>query len=171
MRHVRSLGFDHLEARKLLTTSAHHALALSPPKIVTVPVVLDGTLAVDNNAASMSTDDYGDTTTSTPVAGVINGLGKVRGVWNESADSFGDYLGPDTLRLRDPQGVFVLTFNTAKLGKAQKTPQKTYYYQFPQQLAAGTGAYVKATESGTIDLNTNAARNTVESLTLATGTS
>ncbi len=76
MRHVRSLGFEDLEARKLLSTAkahpAAHRTVHSAP--VTVPLVLDGTIKVDNGAASSVTNLDGSTTTSTPAAGTLRVL-------------------------------------------------------------------------------------------------
>jgi hypothetical protein len=161
MRHVRSLDFDGLETRKLMTKAhaAHPA----------VPLVLDGTLAVDQKAATTTTDYAGDTLKATPVSGVLGGVGKVKGVWNEGADYYGDSLGPDTIQLHNPQGTFVISFDTAKLGKVHRTPQGGYFDGLPQQVHGGTGAYARATESGSIVVNTNAARTSAQSLTLSTG--
>ena len=94
MSHVRSLCFEALEERKLL--SRGHIVAHAKHAAVATPLVLNGTLTVDNKATTTSMDDQGDTTTSIPVAGQLGTLGEVRGIWNESADSEGDYLGPDT---------------------------------------------------------------------------
>jgi hypothetical protein len=166
MRHVRSLDFDALETRQLLTKA--HLVAHSAPAVAMVPLVLDGTLAVDNSATSTTMNDDGGTTTSIPVAGVLAGLGKVRGIWNESVDSFGDYVGPDTIQLHDPHGTFVVAFSTANPGKAQRTAQGTVFHEVAQRVHGGTGTYAKASESGTIELNTNPARTLVKSLTMNT---
>jgi hypothetical protein len=166
MRHVHPLGFEDLEVRMLLSTKAHHAVAHTAPAAVTVPLVLNGTLTVDQKAASASEDDLGDLTTSIPVAGELAGLGEVRGFWNHSDDSFGDYLGPDTIQLRDSQGTFVIVFNDANPGKAHRTATGAVFNPIPQRVHGGTGAYARASESGTIALSTNAARTVVESITL-----
>lgn len=169
MRHARPLAFEGLEARKLLSRA--HPAAARPAAAEKTPMVLDGTLAVDNKAASTSTDAEGDTTTAIPVAGTINGLGEVHGVWDETDDAYGDYLGPDTIQLRDAQGAIAVSFNAGTLGKPHRGANKTVYYQLPQRLTAGQGAYAHDTETGTIQLDMNAARNAVASLTLATGKS
>ena len=84
-----------------------------PRRPAATPVVLNGTLNVDNNpnATTTTTNDDGSMTTSVPVAGQLGALGQVRGIWNETVDSFGDYEGPDTLILHDAKGAFVVAFN------------------------------------------------------------
>ena len=62
----------------------------------------------------------GGYTTSVPVSGQLNGLGQVHGVWYESTDQFGDYLGPDTITLHDAQGGFTIAFSNASPGPAHK---------------------------------------------------
>jgi hypothetical protein len=169
MRHVRALGFDALETRQLLS-KAHHVAAHIAPALAAVPLVLDGTLTVNNKGASVTTNGDGSSTTSTPVAGVLAGLGQVRGIWNESVDSFGQYQGPDTILLHDPQGTFVIAFNTAKLGKARRTAQGDVFHQLAQHVYDGTGAYARASESGTLEMNTNTAGKVIVSMTLNTPT-
>jgi len=41
-------------------------------------------------------------------------------------------------------------------------------YEHPQRIYGGTGAYARASESGSIELTTNAARTEVVSMTLHT---
>jgi hypothetical protein len=165
MSHVRALSFDALEARKLLTQS-HIAAPHTTPMIVAAPVVLDGTLAVDNNLATSNTNADGSSTSSTPVAGNLGALGKVRGVWNENQDEFGDPTGVDVLRLHTSKGSLIITFDTLNVVKAHAAPHGAVYYQRAQQFYSGTGAYTHATESGMIDLTTNHSRTQIVSLTL-----
>ena len=75
MRHTRSLCFDSLEERKLLSraTSGPHAR----PAVTATSLVLTGTLRVQNKAAKTSMDPQGDVMTSTPVAGQLGTLGQV----------------------------------------------------------------------------------------------
>jgi hypothetical protein len=176
MRHVRPLGFDDLEARKLLT-KVHHAavhadpVPASPPAQVAAPLVLDGTLAANNKAAQVITDDYGDQTTATPVSGVLGGLGVVRGTWDESADQYGNYLDPDTIQLHNSKGSFVLAFDATTTGQGQQTAQGIVYDGATQQLEDGTGAYARASESGFIQMNLKPRGSVVESLTVSSNKS
>ena len=84
----------------------------------------------------------GGYTTSVPVSGQLNGLGKVHGVWYESTDQFGDYLGPDTITLRGAQGGFTIAFSNASPGPAHKNGH-TVYYQHAQRFDGGSGAYAE----------------------------
>src|SRR5262249_22588751 len=90
MSHVHSLDFEALETRELLS-STHHAGTHSKPTVATVPLVIDGTVAVNNNAAVSDENLDGGTTTSVPLTGQLGALGKVTGVWHESTDGYGDY--------------------------------------------------------------------------------
>ena len=166
MRRIRSLRFDVLETRMLLS-KAH--VAMTGAVAGGAPLVLEGKLTVDTKAASTSMNTDGSTTTTEPVAGRLGALGVVHGVWNESVDSYGDYLGPDTLRLHTPNGAFVLTFNNQSPGPAHAAGRGTVYYQHVQRLYAGNGAYAGDSESGTIKLFTNHARTNVVSLELSSG--
>jgi hypothetical protein len=165
MSHVRALGFDALEARKLLT-AAHIAAPHTTPMIVATPVVLNGTLTVDNNQVDSTTNADGSSTSSTPVAGRLGALGKVRGVWNTNLDEFGDPTGTDVLRLHAAKGSLIITFNTVNTVKPHPAAHGAVYYPRAQVLYSGTGAYSGATESGMIDLTTNHGRNQIVSLTL-----
>ena len=122
MKHVHSLRFESLEARQLLSR-AHVLVAVAhaarPPA---TPVVLNGTLTVDNNpdasstirnAETTTTNEDGFMTTSVPVAGQLGALGQIHGIWDETVDSFGDYEGPDTLTLHASNGTLVVAFNNA----------------------------------------------------------
>jgi len=165
MSHRRALGFDALEGRTLLSGSrvaVHH----STPMIAATPVVLDGTLAVDNNSANITTNPDGTSISSTPVAGRLGALGKVRGVWNVGLDTFGDTTGVNALRLHAPKGSLVISFSTVNTVKPHPAARGAVYYPRAQQLVAGTGAYAKATESGMIDLTTNPGRKQTVSLAL-----
>jgi hypothetical protein len=169
MSHVRSLNFESLEERKLL--SRGHIVAQAKHAVVATALVLNGTLTVNNKGTTVSMDEQGDTTTSTPVAGQLGTLGQVRGIWNESADSEGDYVGPDTLQLHNAKGSFVVAFNADNPGQLHRVAGGAVYYQHPQHVSGGTRAYARAKESGSIDLTTNTARTIVESMTLSTQTS
>ena len=169
MSHVRSLCFDALEERKLL--SAGHIVAHPKHAVVATPLVLNGTLAVDSKGTTTSMDEQGDTTTSTPVAGQLGTLGKVRGVWNESADSEGDYLGPDTLQLHNAKGSFTVAFNADNPGQLHRIAGGGVYYEHPQLVSGGARAYARAKESGSIELTTNTVRTVVESMTITTQSS
>jgi hypothetical protein len=170
MSHVRALGFDALEDRKLLSRS-HVAAPHTTPMVVATPVVLDGTLAVDNSAAASTSNPDGSTTTSTPVAGRLGALGKVRGVWNQTVDEFGDLDGPNVLRLAVPKGSLIVTFNTLTAIKAHPTGHGDFYYPRAQQVLEGTGAYAGAVETGMIDLTTNHSKSEITSLVLSTANS
>jgi hypothetical protein len=129
--------------------------------------VLNGTLTVQNSAATTNENLDGGYTNSVPVSGQLSGLGEVRGIWYESSDSMGDYLGPDTITLHGAQGGFTIAFSNGTSGPAHKTAQHTVYYQHSQKVISGSGAYAGAKESGSLDLNMNAAHTTVESITLS----
>ncbi len=167
MRNVHSLQFDALEPRKLLT-KAHVVAAHAVPAAVAAPLVLDGTLTVNNHAATTNMNDDGSSTTSTPVSGQLGALGEVRGTWDESVDEFGDYMGPDTLRLRGPKGTIFIAFSNQDPGKPHPSAHGAVYHEETQRLYEGTGAYARPSESGTIDLTSNAARTAIASLTLQT---
>jgi hypothetical protein len=129
--------------------------------------MLAGTLTVVNRAANTSPNLAGGDTTSAPVKGQLAGLGQVHGVWYESTDSFGNYLGPDTVTLRDAQGAFTIAFSNAMPGPAHSNGPHAVYYQHAQHVISSSGTYAGATESGSIDLNMNAAHTTVVSMTLS----
>ena len=112
MRHLRSLCFESLEERKLLSRA--HFGAHVRPAVTATSLVLTGTLRVHNNAATTSTDAQGDVMTSTPVVGQLGTMGPVRGTWNETSGQYGDYMGPDTLQLHTSKGSFIVAFSAAK---------------------------------------------------------
>jgi len=170
MKHVRSLRFEALEARQLLSRAHVHAAVSHAARPAATPVVLNGTLTVDNNPSATTTtqNEDGSMTTSVPVAGQLGALGQVHGIWNETVDSFGDYEGPDTLTLHDSNGALVVAFNNASSTPADVKVRGAVSYEHPQRIYGGTGAYARASESGSIELTTNAARTEVVSMTLHT---
>ena len=162
MSHVHSLRFESLEGRELLSRA--HAALMPPrptprPAAAAGPLVLDGTLTVNNKAATRSRHEPGRRlmTMSVPVSGQLDGLGKVHGVWYESTDQYGDYLGPDTITLHGAQGRFTIAFSNAN---SRARPQERPPHRLLPARPANRwrhGRLRRATESGTIDLNKNAA--------------
>jgi hypothetical protein len=167
MSHLRSLCFDSLEVRKLLS-NAHASMAHAKPAVVATPIVLNGTLKVDNKAAATTMNADSSTTTTIPVSGQLSALGQVRGTWAESSDQYGDYEGPDTIQLRGAKGTIVIAFSNASHMPISHTSRGSISYQHPQLLFSGTRAYSRASESGFIMLTTNPAHNSIESMTLTT---
>ncbi len=165
MSRAHSPRFDALEARELLS-GAHAARAHAAPAAIAAPLVLDGTLTADQHAAVTTTNLDGGYTTSVPVSGRLGGLGQVHGVWSESTDATGQYLGPDTVTIHGSQGSLTIAFSDATPGPAHRTGPHSVSYRHAQRLTDGTGAYARATERGTIALNMNAAHSAVASLTL-----
>ncbi len=170
MKHVRSLRFEGLEARQLLSRAHVHAAVAHLARPALTPVALNGTLSVDNNPNEMNTveNEDGSTTTSVPVAGQLTGLGEVHGIWDETVDSFGDYEGPDTLTIHAPNGAVVVAFNNASSKPLDPKVHGAVSYEHPQMVIGGTGAYARPLETGTIELTTNAARTEIVSMTLHT---
>src|SRR5271166_2434893 len=115
MKRVHSLRFEALEARQLLSRAHVHVAVARAGRPALTPVVLNGALNVDNNPIATTTtqNEDGSMTTSVPVTGQLGALGDVRGIWNETVDSFGDYEGPDTLTLHTSNGALVVAFNNA----------------------------------------------------------
>ena len=167
MSYARFLVFESLEERKLLS-NAHVTAAHAKPAAVRTPLVLSGTLTVDSKAASTTMNEDGSTTTSIPVSGQIAALGKVHGMWDENADQYGDYEGPDTIQLRGAKGMVVIAFSNANPGPANHNVNGSVSYQHPQIFDGGTKAYSRGAESGSIVLTTNAAHNSIASMTLTT---
>jgi hypothetical protein len=167
MSHARELRFEALEARNLLSGAAHVAPSARHAAAATA-LVLNGTLNVDNSASSTTTDVEGDTITSTPVKGKLGALGEVHGTWTESADEFGDYLGPDTLQIRAANGTFVVAFSEQRTSGRHRIAGGAVTYQAPQIASNGTGAYARTTESGLIQFTTNSAHTSVANMTLST---
>ena len=170
MSHVRSLDFDALEARELLSrahhAATHHAKAHAKPAAAATPLVIAGTLTVNNHAAISNTNMDSSSTTSVPVTGQLGALGTVSGVWYESTDSFGEYMGPDTITLHGSQGSFTIAFSNASPGPAHRTGPHAVYYQHAMHIEGGTGAYRGDTGTGSIDLNMNAKHTAVQTITL-----
>jgi hypothetical protein len=100
---------------------------------------------------------------------VLAGVGKVKGTWDAGANYYGDPLGTDTIQLKGPQGTFTVTFDPARLGKEHPVPGGEAFAGIPQQVRGGSGAYARASETGSIVVTTNAAKTAVESMTLSTG--
>jgi hypothetical protein len=167
MSHVRSISFDSLESRQLLS-KAHVVAAHAKPAVAATLLVLNGTLTVDNKAASTTMNEDGSTTTSIPVSGQLSALGQVRGTWEESSDQYGDYEGPDTIQLRGSKGSIVIAFSDASHLPISHPGRGSVSYQHPQLLFSGTRAYSRTTEGGLITLTTNPARNSIETMTLTT---
>jgi hypothetical protein len=162
MKRNYSLGFDPLEARKLLTT-AH----VSTPQPI-VPIAINGTLTVNPNDSTQFENPDSSWTTTVPVSGVINGLGKVKGTWETSVDPYGDYMGPDLLELqtKTPKGSFDIAFNNVNTTKPTKVSPGVGFYQHGQHLEQGTGAYSHVSESGSIELMVNDKKGSVTSMVL-----
>ena len=147
------LCVEWLETRQLLS-GAHQALPHVKHAVASTPLVITGTLTVDNNAATTTTDAEGDVMTSTPVAGQLEALGEVHGVWETVDDEYGDYMGPDMMQLHSASGTFVVAFN-----ESTEHPHHVagggVQYSDAQNASEGTGAYAGSRESGTIALTTN----------------
>lgn len=177
MKRVHSLRFDTLETRQLLSTThaavAHGAHGARAARATTVPLVLNGTLTVNNNPAltSITTNVDDSMTTSVQVSGQLGPLGEVHGVWSTSVDEFGDYDGPDTLVLHNSKGSFGVAFNDQNAKPTAAKAHGALSYEHAQVVLGGNGAYARATESGSIEVNTNAARTEIVSLTLMTKSS
>jgi hypothetical protein len=107
MKQIQWPDFEALEARKLLSR-APAAIAHDQPAAAG-PIVLNGTLTVDDKAATTEMNADGSSTTVFPVSGQLGALGTVHGVWDNSVDAYGDYLGPDTLSVHNAKGGVLLT--------------------------------------------------------------
>jgi hypothetical protein len=166
MRRDRSIQFDNLEARKLLTTA--QVAAVHP----VVPVNLNGTLTVNVNDSSQSENIDSSWTTTVPVSGTLDGYGKVKGVWSTSIDQLGDYDGPDTIQLtlqsKTEKGSLTIDFNNNNPGKPTKVSTGLGFYQHGQQLASGSGVFAHTSENGSIELMDNLKKGDVTSIVLIT---
>jgi hypothetical protein len=167
MRHVHSLRLENLEARRLLSKGTV-AVARTAPAEVGTPLVLDGKLAVDSNAAFETQNSDGSLTTTTPVTGRLGILGKIHGVWNETVDQFGDVEGLDALRLRGANGTIVLEFNNQSPGRAHPAGHGTVYYEEAQRIGASAGGYAGSSESGSLEIIPNTGRSAIVSMVLHT---
>ena len=163
MRQDRSLRFECLEDRSLLSTvhysAAHHAAA-------TVPVVLSGTLSVNNHATTSAMNGDGSSTVTAPLKGQVGGMGQVRGIWEETTDSFGGFSGPDMIRLHNAKGTVVLTFDNQNSASPHRDANGAFYYEHTQRALGGTGAFAHAAESGTIQLLMRTPKANVNSIVL-----
>jgi hypothetical protein len=169
MNHGRSLVFEALEGRMLLSGAHAAGHGAKARDAAAVPLVLDGTLTVNNRQAISNPDSTTSTTTNAvPIVGLLSGLGKVHGYWYEETDNYGDDLGPDVLSLHSSQGTFTVDFNDATSGPAHSTGHGTVYYQHAQIARGDTGDFSGETESGTLNLNMNRAHTEVQSITLNT---
>jgi hypothetical protein len=168
MKHAHCIGFDFLESQQL--QSRVDPPVAHPARVLAAPRVLDGTLSVDtkSNAISSTMNADGSSTMSVAVAGQLGSLGPVHGVWYESQDAFGEYQGPDTLRLRDAKGTLTIAFNNVNRSPSHAKVHGALNDEHTQRFYTGTGAYARASESGTIELTTNAAQTHVVSMTLHT---
>jgi hypothetical protein len=168
MRHVLSRRFDALEARKLLST-AHVAAATPAPATA---LVLNGPLAVDVKSPTAIDNLDGSITTSVSISGRFGALGKGFGVWNDSVDELGDYLGPDTLVLKFDnhysKGTITLEFNNVNTGKAHPMGHGQGYFQHAERFESGTGDFANASQKGSVNVIVNSKNGTVEGLSLVT---
>jgi hypothetical protein len=158
--HVHSLSFERLEARQLLSNT-HVAVGNAAPALV-----FNGTLTVDNNPGVSSTIRNGEglMTTKVPVAGQLGTVGQVYGKWEVTVDAHGSSAAPDELALRDSKGSFVVAFTPP----AHPKEGGGVSYERPQVVLGGTGAYAKASETGSVEVTTDAAGTQVVRLTLQT---
>ncbi len=168
---ARTFSLDVLEDRKLMTAAHRVARPHATPMIAGTPLVLTGTLAVDNSLSSSIDNPDGSTTTSTPLAGNLSSLGKVQGVWNSTVDEFGDQAGPNVLRIANSKGSVIITFNTATTAKAHAAGHGSVYYARAQKLYTATGAYAGDTESGMLDMTSNDSKSDIVSVTLKSANS
>ena len=159
MIHGRSLSFEALEERKLLSRGHIGSCQASGRRD---PVVLNGTLTSQNKGTTVSMDDQGDTTTSIPVSGQLGTLGRCPRNLERERRFRGGLPRARTLQLHNAKGSFIVAFNADNPGQLHRIAGGGVYYQHPQLVSGGTRAYARATESGTIELNTNSARTVVE---------
>ena len=165
MRHHHSPRFEPLEARNL-QSKVHVAAAHPAAAAAAAPVAIVGTLTVSKTGKTSVMNGDGSWTTSVPVSGDLGAVGEVKGDWNQTVDAYGDYEAPDVLRLSNAKGTVYLVFNSQSAGPMQKVGTGTIEKEHAQKLYSGTGAYAKATESGTIEVVSNSAQTVVKSLTL-----
>lgn len=168
MKRARPLCIESLESRQLLSTG-RFAVGLAAPAALD-PLVLDGSLRVDYSLqrSSLVKNFDGSLTRTVPVAGRLGAMGRVRGIWSESVDSYGNYDGPDTLVVGNSKGTVIVSFfnqNPAWAGTKRRRPTS---FVHTQQVLMGSRAYEGATEIGTIVLTTRAEQTRPYSLTLHT---
>ncbi len=166
MTRKHSLEFEPLEARKLLAHAhAHHAV-VHATAVAAAPLVIDGTLSVNNRSAVMTTNPDGSSTSETPVSGVLGSMGKFQGTWYESVDAYGSYQGPDTIQLHNSKGAILIAFNDQNPVKAGSSSQSALARVYSQKVLGGAGAYAKATETGTVEVVLNPAKTGVKTMEL-----
>ncbi|HWE39490.1 MAG TPA: hypothetical protein VG406_23265 [Isosphaeraceae bacterium] len=164
MRQVRSIGFEGLEGRMLLSRGHHarvHVAAVAPP------LMLDGTLAVNNGGAATTMNPDGSTTTVTAVSGTLGTLGAVHGTWDVTVDSSGNNVGPDTMRVRNASGSVLLAFDELSPGPIHRVKHGPASMEHGLQVVGGTGAYAHASGIAAITMTTNNARTGIVSLAIS----
>jgi hypothetical protein len=171
MKHVRSLRLESLEARQMLSGTGLSAASTAP--VPATQLVLNGTLKVDYgpHKSLLQVNPDSSKTRSVQVIGQLGTMGKVHGVWHESVDVYGNYDGPDTLQLSNPNGSIIIAFfnQNSPRGVAKLARGKSYVHT--QLIAGGTGAYAGAAENGSITLSTSTVGSRVVSISLQTTTS
>ncbi len=168
MKHVRSLRFEALEVRQMLSETS--LPVADPAPALASPIVLDGTLKVEYGAhgSALMRNANGSKTRSIRVAGQLGSLGRVHGIWDESVDVYGNYDGPDTLRLMNSKGKIVVSFFNQNSPRGVAKLASSTSYEHAQQVVGSAGAYAGATETGSIVLTTSATGRHVVTLTLHT---
>ena len=168
MKHVRSLGFEALEARQLLSRGALAVSDAVPGP--SSPLVLNGTLHVSYGPyeSSLTRNFNGSLTRTVAVAGHLGSLGRVHGLWSESVDTYGNYDGPDRLAVGNAKGSIMITFFNKNPSWASTKRRRAVSFEHTQQILVGSGAYAGASETGTVVLTTKPWHTRVFTLTLHT---
>lgn len=168
MKHVRSLSFEALETRQLLSTGQLAGAVTTPT--ASPSLGLNGTLRVSYGPqeSSLIRNLDGSLTRTVAVAGHLGSLGKVHGTWSESVDMFGNYDGADTLLVGNSKGSVVITFFNQNPSWASTKRRQAVSFEHTQQILVGTKAYAGASEAGTIVLTTRPWRTRIFSMTLRT---
>ena len=168
MKQTHFIVFDILESRQLQSTV--HLPMAHPARVLAAPLVLDGTLSVNtkSNAISPTMNPDGSSTMSVAVAGQLGALGPVHGVWYENQDSFGKLPGTRHAAAPRREGNDHNRVQQCEPVTRHAKVRGAVNYEHTQRFYSGTGAYARASESGTIELTTNAAQTHVVSMTLHT---